>query len=312
MRPGEPFGRYVLTRELGRGGMGVVFAARDPALGREVAIKVVLAPAPPADLLERFRLEAATAARLSHPGVVKVHEAGVERGRPYFVQELVEGESLQARLDRAGPLPPVEAARLVRELALAVEHAHAQGVLHRDLKPANALVTPAGRVCLVDFGLAKDALAGGDLTRTGELLGTLGFMAPEQAGDGAKRVDARADVYGLGATLYALLTGRPPFAGGSPVQVVRRLLEEPPTPPTRERPEVPPALEALVLRCLAKEPGRRPASAADLAAALDRAIAGHHDTPPAPTGGDVALNSPSLEQSVAAALGATVHTPHHD
>ncbi|MBX3472462.1 MAG: protein kinase [Planctomycetes bacterium] len=269
MRPGEPFGRYVLTRELGRGGMGVVFAARDPALGREVAIKVVLAPAPPADLLERFRLEAATAARLSHPGVVKVHEAGVERGRPYFVQELVEGESLQARLDRAGPLPPVEAARLVRELALAVEHAHAQGVLHRDLKPANALVTPAGRVCLVDFGLAKDALAGGDLTRTGELLGTLGFMAPEQAGDGAKRVDARADVYGLGATLYALLTGRPPFAGGSPVQVVRRLLEEPPTPPTRERPEVPPALEALVLRCLAKEPGRRPASAADLAAALD-------------------------------------------
>lgn len=300
MREGDRIGRYAVVRQLGRGGMGRVVVAHDPALGRDVAVKLMLATTRgDPTLAERFRREAETAGRLHHPHIVRVHEAGLDHaGRPFIVQELVEGESLQERLDRDGPLPPPEAAALARDLAQALAHAHERGVVHRDLKPANILLRAQdGRALIGDFGLAKDALALGALTRTGELLGTVTYMAPEQAGEGAKHVDAKADVHALGATLYALLTGRPPFVGASPVNVLAQVIGQSPVPPSRLRPGIPPALEALCLRCLEKRRERRP-SADDVARELEALLARRPATIPRRT-----ARRPGLP--VALALAAT-------
>jgi tetratricopeptide (TPR) repeat protein len=261
---------YELGRVLASGGMGVVHEAVERATGRQVALKRILPGALESDATARFVLEGRAVARLSHPGIVRVHALDESPSGPFMVMDLVAGESLQRVLDREGPLAPARALELARELAGALAHAHERGVLHRDLKPANVLLDEAGAAKLIDFGLAKLLGATGSLahlTRTGELVGTPSFMAPEQATGGA--TDARTDVYGLGATLFALLTGRPPFAGVSAIAVMYAVTSSAPPPPSRLRPGLSPALDRVVLDCLAKEPAARPPSMAALLARLE-------------------------------------------
>ncbi|RMG17361.1 MAG: serine/threonine protein kinase [Planctomycetota bacterium] len=269
------WGAFRIEGRLGAGSMGEVYAARD-ATGRPVAIKRLSGVGRlDAEALARFRREAEATARLNHPGVVRIHSFGAHEGLPYFVMEYVPGESLAARLER-GALPAAEAARLVASVARAVAHAHERGILHRDLKPANVLLRAQdGAPVLTDFGLARDLRDRAErLTRTGQTLGTPAAMAPEQADGQREAIGPRTDVYGLGALLYAALTGRLPFAGGSLAKVLRRVLFEPPPPPRSVAPEVPAELEAVCLRCLAKAPEDRYEGAAALAEDLDRYLRG--------------------------------------
>ncbi len=291
--PARSVGGYELLGEIGRGGMGVVYKARDRKLGRLVAVKMIrsAAHASPAEVA-RFLAEARAKALLDHPNVVPVYEVGEAEGLPYFVMALVEGGSLQQRL-AAGPLPAGEAASLVRHVAGAVQHAHDRGVLHRDLKPSNILLQmgkgEGGRgngdgsglhspleTCVpkvTDFGLAR--LAGEEgLTVTGEILGTPGYMPPEQAAGRTKEVGPHSDVYSLGAVLYGSLTGRPPFQAATVMETLLLVQDEDPVPPRRLNPAVPRDLEAVCLKCLEKEPARRYASAAGLAADLQRFLDG--------------------------------------
>jgi WD40 repeat protein len=265
--------RYEVLEELGRGGMGVVYKARDTRLGRLVALKMILHAhhAGPSER-DRFRDEARAVARLSHPNVVQVYEVGETGGLPFFALEFFPGGSLARRLGGT-PLPPGDAARLVEVLARAVQAAHEAGVVHRDLKPANVLLAADGTPKVADFGLAK--LAGGDSgrTATGAVLGTPSYMAPEQA-QGKKEVGPQVDVYALGAVLYECLTGRPPFRAATPAHTVLQVLREEPAPPRRLNPQVPADLETVCLKCLAKEPAQRYPSAAALAEDLRRFGAG--------------------------------------
>jgi len=255
-------GPYVLERELGRGGMGVVWAAWCPELRRRVAVKRLLPTATDASTLLRFGREARAAAQLRHPGIVGVLHAGLDQGAPFIAMDFIEGPTLAQRLRERGPLAPREAARLVERLARAVAHAHGHGVIHRDIKPQNVFLVGEEPV-LGDFGLARvEQEAARRLTATGELLGTPGFMAPEQADGG--EVDARADVFALGATLYAALTGSAPFHG-SAIQILAQLLTRAPDPPSTKVPGLDPALDAIVARCLRLAPAERPPSAAALA-----------------------------------------------
>jgi serine/threonine protein kinase len=260
---------YEILAELGRGTMGVVYKARHLRLNRLVALKVVLdgGHAHPEDLV-RFLGEAEVLARLQHPHVVLIYEMGWYDGRPYLAMELVEGDTLARRWRWA----PRRAAELVEALARAVHHAHRRGVIHRDLKPANVLLTADGRPKLTDFGLARRMDAGAGLTESGALMGTPRYMSPEQAL--CRDVGPLSDVYGLGAILYELLTGRPPFRGDSLLRTLKQVESEPPRLPTRVRPGVPRDLEAVCLKCLQKEPGDRYGSAAELAADLRRFLAG--------------------------------------
>ncbi|HEX4613269.1 MAG TPA: protein kinase [Urbifossiella sp.] len=269
---------YEVDGVLGRGGMGVVYSARDLAAGRPVALKVLRAGAlaGPHERA-RFRAEAETAARVRHPNVVAVYEVGTHDGVPFLAMERVDGGGLDRRL-AAGPLPPHEAAGLVRTLARAAQHAHDARVVHRDLKPANVLLGPDGPK-VADFGLAKrldpDATA---LTRAGAVLGTAGYMAPEQAAGGGAAVGPAADVWALGAVLYECLTGRPPFRADSWEGTLALVIAAAPLPPAAHNPAVPPAVEAICLRCLEKAPDRRYPRAADLADDLDRFLAGRAAT----------------------------------
>jgi predicted Ser/Thr protein kinase len=270
----QVIGPYIVEAELARGGMGVVYVARHAQLGRRVALKQILGAVDEETWL-RFELEAQAVARLRHENVVAIHDVGVHEGRPYQAMELIEGESLQDLLDRNGPLPPRRAVEMFEALARAVAHAHAQGILHRDLKPANVLVEAGSRPLLTDFGLARDLSAERErLTRTGQIIGTPAFMPPEQASGEISGMDERTDVYSLGATLYAALTGFPPFRGGSVINVLSAVLETPPRPPSGTRAEVDRDLDLIVLRCLAKDPGDRYPSAEALARDLGRYLAG--------------------------------------
>ena len=274
--PPRAIGGYRVEGELARGGMGVVYLGHDEALDRPVAVKVLRR----ADLaddedLRRFQLEARATAALKHPGIVSVHASGLDaQGNPYLVLELVDGASLCEHLSREGPLEPREAATFAREVAEALAHAHHEGVLHRDLKPANILVDGAGRARLTDFGIAKRVGVEGGLTQTGQVLGTPSYMAPEQADGRSDGSDARTDIYGLGATLFDLLIGRPPFVGVNTWQVLNAVLSEPPPAPHSLRPELDRSLSAICLRCLEKEPERRYPSAQALADDLGRYLAG--------------------------------------
>ncbi|MGE0712308.1 MAG: protein kinase [Planctomycetota bacterium] len=267
----DPIGRYEVERELARGGMGVVYLAHDRELGRRVAIKVVLGEVNERELA-RFRREGEVLARLRHRHIVGIHEGGVDAlGRPFLVLDYLEGSSLQGRL-REGPLPWEEAADIGGKLADALAHAHDLGVQHRDLKPANVLVDGQGEPVLADFGLARDAQALQRLTQSGIVLGTPAYMPPEQAG--GVDADRRSDVYGLGATLYALLSARAPFEAPSLPELLKRLATEAPVSLAERAPDCPPDLVAVVMRTLAKEPGDRYPDMRALAADLVRVRAG--------------------------------------
>ncbi len=241
---------YEMLGELGRGGMGVVFKARDTRLKRLVALKMILVGdyAGP-EQLARFRAAAEAVARLRSPGIVQVYEVGEQAGRPYMALELVEGGTLAQRLGGT-PLPPAEAARVVRALAVAVEHAHQCGVLHRDLKPANILLTPDGQPKVSDFGLAKLLDEDAARTQTGAVLGTPSYMAPEQAAGRVHELGPATDVYALGTILYEALTGRPPFKAPTMIETLEQVRFQEAVPPSRLLPRLPRSLEVICLKCL--------------------------------------------------------------
>ena len=268
------FGDYEIIREIARGGMGVVFQARQVSLNRTVALKMILAGqlADETDV-KRFHTEAEAAANLDHPGIVPIYEVGQHEGQHYFSMGFVEGQSLSQRLAE-GPLPAREAAELIRRVSEAIEYAHRHGVIHRDLKPANILLDQDGNPRVTDFGLAKKIEGDSGLTGSGQIMGTPSYMPPEQAGGKRGEVGPAADVYALGATLYALVTGRPPFQAATPMDTVLQVISDEPVPPRRLNASVPRDLETICLKCLEKEPGRRYASAAALAEDLRRYLAG--------------------------------------
>jgi tetratricopeptide (TPR) repeat protein len=257
---------YEILGLLGKGGMGVVYRALQTSLGRAVALKVVRHAG--SEERRRFHAEAEAIARLKHPNVVQIYEVGEHKGLPYFAMELCEGGSLDGQLDGT-PWQPEKAATLVQTLAGAMHAAHAAGVIHRDLKPANVLLAADGTPKITDFGLAKRLDVQG-LTQTGAVLGTPSYMAPEQAAGKGKAVGPAADVYALGAILYQLLTGRPPFKGETSFDTLRQVLDDEPVPVRRLQPRAPADLETVCLKCLEKEPQRRYASARELAEDLRR------------------------------------------
>src|SRR5262245_4003610 len=242
---------YDILGELGRGGMGVVYKARQVGLNRLVALKMVLAGgyAGP-EALARFRSEAEAIAALQHPNIVQIHEVGESGGLPYFSLEYCPGGSLAQKLDGT-PLPPKQAAELVETLARAMHAAHQAGVVHRDLKPANVLLAADGTPKVTDFGLAKRLDTGDGPTKSGAVMGTPSYMAPEQAADG-KAVGPAADVYALGAILYELLTGRPPFRAATSLDTILQVVSEDPVPPSRLNAQAPRDLETACLKCLEK------------------------------------------------------------
>lgn len=271
-------GDYQLLEELGRGGMGVVYRARQSSLNRTVAIKLILRGtlASEQDQL-RFRSEAEAAARLQHPSIVPIYEVGEHNGQLYFSMQLIEGVTLGNRL-RKGPLPDREAATIVQEVARAIHFAHQKGIVHRDLKPANILLDRRGKPHISDFGLAKrlhdDGASAASLTQAGAVLGTPSYMAPEQASGDRGAIGAATDIYSLGAILYALLTARPPFQGTTPVDTVLMLLEQEPVAPRLLNPKADRDLEMIVMRCLQKPAELRYNTAEDLSGDLRAYLAG--------------------------------------
>ncbi len=267
---GLSFGKYHLLGELGRGGMGVVYKARHKELDRVVAIKMILSShLASQEQIDRFYAEARAAARIRSANIVGIHDVGQIHGQHYFAMDFMAGPSL-ADLIRQGPIEPNLAARQVSIVARAVDDLHAQGVVHRDLKPSNVLHDEAGRPCVTDFGLAKLLESDGRVTRSGAIVGTPGYMAPEQAAGKTSEVGPRSDIYSLGAILYEMITGRPPFTGETPLDTLVQVLEGEPPRPRRIRPEVPRALERICLKCLERHSEDRYASARELADDLDR------------------------------------------
>jgi len=261
---------YEILDELGRGGMGVVYRARHVSLNRLVALKMILSGghAGGADL-ERFLAEAEAVAAFAHPNVVQVFEVGRDGHLPFMALEFIDGGTLADRV-KDGPLPAKEAARVVEALARGLNTAHQAGIVHRDLKPANVLMTRDGTPKVTDFGLAKRVEGGSGLTQTGTILGTPSYMAPEQATGEGKRVGPTADIYAMGAILYELLTGRPPFRAASPLDTILLVIHADPVPPRQVNLAMPRDLETIALKCLSKEPGKRYGSAQGLAEDLRR------------------------------------------
>ena len=268
------FGDYELLREIARGGMGIVFHARQLSLNRPVALKMILAGHLANDVdVKRFYMEAEAAANLDHPGIVPIYEVGQYEGQHYFSMGFVEGQSLSQRL-ADGPLPPRQAAALMVKVAEAISYAHRRGLIHRDLKPANVLLDQNGNPRVTDFGLAKKLEVDSGLTGSGQIMGTPSYMPPEQATGQRGAVGPAADVYALGATLYAMVTGRPPFQAATPMDTVLQILSEEPVPPRRLNASISPDLETICLKCLEKETDRRYSGAAALGEDLRRYLAG--------------------------------------
>ncbi len=272
-------GRYELLEELGRGAMGAVYKARDPNLGRAVVVKVILTanltPQALAEYKKRFYREAEAAGRMTHPGVVTIHDMGEDpaSGQPFLVMEYVEGVPLDKMIEDSpggGGLPLAQALEIGAQVALALDYAHQRGVVHRDIKPANILVTKDGRGKIADFGIAK--LEGAQLTQTGQLVGTPAFMSPEQFSGGG--VDARSDIFSLGAVLYEALTGKMPFPGETVTEIIYKVVQAQPASVQKHNPQLPAEADVLLGRCLAKDPAQRYQRAQLLASDLENLNAG--------------------------------------
>ncbi|HLT16729.1 MAG TPA: Stk1 family PASTA domain-containing Ser/Thr kinase [Acidimicrobiales bacterium] len=302
-------GRYELHRRLGRGGMAEVYLARDQLLDRPVAVKVLFPEfATDPAFVERFRREATAAANLNHPNIVGVYDWGEADSTYFIVMEYVDGRTLAEILRTEGPLHPDRVADIGADVAAALGFAHRNGVVHRDVKPGNVIVTSTGLVKVADFGIARAITASteDDLTQVGQVMGTAAYFSPEQAR--GENVDPRSDIYSLGVVLYELATGRPPFAGDSPVAIAYKHVHESPVPPRQVDPTLPQALEAIILKTLAKNPANRYPSAEDLRADLRRFREGNRILaepvmpPPVDPGATGVL--PATE-----AVGATVAAP---
>jgi len=269
-RAPKEFDDYELLQEIGRGGQGVVYRARQKSLNRVVALKVIGGARWATEThLRRFRLEAEAAARLNHHSIVPIHEIGEHDGYCYFSMNLLEGGQLD-EVVRQGKLPLRRAVELLARVARGVHYAHEHGILHRDIKPGNILLDSEGEAHLTDFGLARLLETDSNMTRTTEVLGTPSYIAPEQAGGTNDALTSATDIYGLGAVLYHLLTGNPPFVGATTFETIRLVLETEPTPPRLVNPKVNPDLSTTCLKCLEKDPKRRYESALALAEDLER------------------------------------------
>ncbi|QDV34063.1 serine/threonine-protein kinase [Tautonia plasticadhaerens] len=268
------FGKYELINELGRGGMGVVYKARQKDLDRVVALKMILSShLASRDQVARFYAEARAAARMRDPNIVGIYEVGEHGGQHFFTMEYVAGKSL-AQVIRGVPMGIEEASRLVMIVARAVDSLHKQGMIHRDLKPSNILLDEAGNPSVSDFGLAKLLESEERVTASNAIVGTPGYMAPEQAAGRGGQVGPASDLYSLGAILFECLTGRPPYDGSAPLETLVRVLEGEPPQPRQLNPTIPRPLEKICLKCLEKDPGDRYASARDLADDLDHFLRG--------------------------------------
>src|SRR6266853_2102985 len=264
------FGGYELLEQIGRGGQGVVFRAHQKSLNRTVALKVIsLGQWASKAHLKRFRLEAEAAARLEHPGIVPIHEVGERDGQCYFSMKFIEGGQLDEVVKQT-PMSMRQAVELITKVARTVHYAHEHGILHRDIKPGNILLDQKGEPHLTDFGLARLVESESTVTRTMEVLGTPSYMAPEQAVGNNAAITSATDVYALGAVFYQLLTGHPPFAGGTTFETVRLVLDTEPRPPRLLNPKVDRDLATICLKCLDKDPQRRYSSALALAEDLER------------------------------------------
>ena len=268
---GQNIGKYRVLDRVGRGGMGTVYRAIDETLHREVAIKVLNAELNDPEVAKRFRAEAITVARLSHPGIATIYELFQHEGQWLMVMEFVRGETLEHMVDRMGPLSPQRSAELCMQALAALAHAHSMGVVHRDLKPANMMITETGAVKIMDFGIAR--VAGTEhLTNAGFMMGTPAYMAPEQVR--GEEIDARADLYAMGVVFYRLTTAKLPFKGDTPFAMAQSQVNDPPTPVGMVRPDLPPWVEPIVVRSLAKKPEERFQSAVEFHEAFARCLAG--------------------------------------
>lgn len=290
---GKRLGDYVLVQEIARGGMGVVYQARQESQARTVALKLLLLGSHGApESIRRFQLEASAAAGLKHPNIVDIYEVGVRDGEHFIAMEYIEGPNLAA-LARTRPLSPRQVANYLRTISLTIDYAHGRGILHRDLKPSNVIIDPMDQPRITDFGLAKrltipavgdsasNTTRGGrtpddaeSLTVSGQVLGSPGFMPPEQARGARSKIDRRSDVYSLGAMLYYLLTGRAPFGGGSLSETLRQVESQEPVAPRLLNPGIPIDLETICLKCLEKDPDRRYQTASELGDEFDRYLKG--------------------------------------
>jgi eukaryotic-like serine/threonine-protein kinase len=304
--------RYRIEEFLGQGGMAQVHRGTDLVLDRTVAVKILtsnLARDPKA--VRRFRREAQAAAGLGHPGIVAVYDTGSDGDVHFIVMELISGRTLADILDEDGSLSPERAIDVSSSVASALAHAHGKGIVHRDVKPGNIMITTSGEVKVMDFGIARTVSAG-TFTNTASVLGTATYFAPEQARGGP--VDERTDLYALGVVLYEMLAGRPPFAGDSPVAVAYQHVREQPTPPSRLNPRISPALEAVVLRAMAKDPGARQQTASELARDLQRVRTGATTPAIAPVSADratqpVAVQGTAVLPPIAPPPGARLEGP---
>jgi eukaryotic-like serine/threonine-protein kinase len=296
-------GRYELHRKIARGGMADVFLARDSLLDRPVALKVLFPEfATDPAFVERFRREAQSAANLTNPHIVSIYDWGEHEGTYFIVMEYVEGRSLAQVIRDEGPIHPDRAADITADIASALGFAHRNGVVHRDVKPGNVLMTPQGQVKVTDFGIARAVSSQDNLTQTGTVMGTATYFSPEQAK--GESVDPRSDVYSLGIVLYEMLAGRPPFTGDNPVSVAYKHVQEVPEPVSQRNPDVPPALEAITHKAIAKEVADRYPSAEDFRLDLKRFRDGLPVHAGAPLGATAALGA-TQAMSATAAIPAT-------
>jgi beta-lactam-binding protein with PASTA domain len=265
--------RYEVEGRIGAGGMAEVWRGHDRTLNRTVAIKTLLSQfARDASFVGRFRREAQAAARLNHPGIVSVYDSGTDGDTPYIVMQLIEGRTLADFLASGKTLAPMQAAQIAQGIAEALAAAHAQGVIHRDIKPANVMITRDGKVMVMDFGIARLISGPETAPQTSAVMGTASYLSPEQAQ--GQPVDARTDIYSLGVVLYEMLTGRPPFTGDSPMAIAYKQVNATPPAPSSANPDVPPELDAVVMRALSKNPANRYQTGQEFADDLERARTG--------------------------------------